>query len=138
MWRLPVVCVLLLAACRQTWGTGDNEANLISNQALPRNTADHISANSAAAANESSNDEDGPASGSLPPPDAPLRFVGLWASNEANCSGRAWRFTADAVRSADGPNCSIYKVSKAPGGYDLAARCPASRGSSRRVHNNNC
>ena len=65
--------------------------------------------------------------GSLPPADAELRFVGLWATSEANCAAKGWRFTAHTLAAADGPNCSIYKVTKAPGGYDLAARCPAKK-----------
>jgi len=127
MRRLLVVCLGFLVGCRQT------EGNIPENQIVPANTSDNVSAANAAsnapesAAPPEKEAEGSAASNALPPADEPLRFVGLWATSQANCRGHAWRFTADAVSSADGPNCSIYKVSKAPGGYDLAARCPAKK-----------
>jgi hypothetical protein len=63
----------------------------------------------------------------LPPAGAALGFVGRWATSAANCPTKAWRFTRDTLTAADGPHCSIYKVTKAPGGYDLAARCPTKK-----------
>lgn len=62
--------------------------------------------------------------GSLPPADAALRFVGTWATSQANCGSKPWRFTAEDLTTEDGPRCSFYKVRKVAGGYDLAAECP--------------
>jgi hypothetical protein len=71
----------------------------------------------------------GPASGfgSLPPANAPLRFLGSWAASQAECASRPWRFTRTELTTANGSHCSIYKVSQVPGGYDLAAECPAKK-----------
>ena len=65
--------------------------------------------------------------GTLPPADAALRFVGLWAHDRSECASKGWRFTADALSATGGPHCSIYKVTKVEGGYDLAVKCPAKK-----------
>ena len=56
---------------------------------------------------------------------ADYRFVGRWAANIANCSGKAWRFTATSLDTPAGSQCKFRKVSEVPGGYDIAARCTA-------------
>ena len=53
------------------------------------------------------------------------RFIGRWATNEDNCSNRAWRFTADSLTTPAGSVCRFSKVTEVPGGYDIAARCTA-------------
>jgi hypothetical protein len=54
---------------------------------------------------------------------AAYRFVGRWASDVRLCSTQAWRFTASSLRTAEGKQCALSKVSKVAGGYDIAARC---------------
>jgi hypothetical protein len=63
--------------------------------------------------------------GALPPADAPLRFVGRWAAERAQCENAAWRFTADRLTTPAGSACTFDHVEKVPGGYDIAARCTA-------------
>jgi hypothetical protein len=63
----------------------------------------------------------------LPPSGAALRFVGRWAKDRAGCKSAAWVFTKDALTATGGPHCSIYNVKTVPGGYDLAAECPAKK-----------
>lgn len=65
----------------------------------------------------------------LQPPPKPIpagyRFVGRWASSEANCESRAWRFTADRLTTPAGSVCEFQNVREVPGGYDIAATCTA-------------
>lgn len=63
----------------------------------------------------------------LPPADAALRFVGLWAHDRSECASKGWRFTPNSLSVSGGPHCSIYKVTKVEGGYDLAAECAAKK-----------
>lgn len=56
---------------------------------------------------------------------ADYRFVGRWAANVGNCSGKAWRFTATSLNTPAGSQCTFRKVTEVPGGYDIAARCTA-------------
>lgn len=133
MRRLLLACFMLVAACGQKSAVS-REANSEDSQ-----TVAPISANAASATNAGGNEtqansevssdeaEAGNALGSLPPADAELRFVGLWATKKANCASHGWRFTADGLTGPDAPHCSFYKVTKMPGGYDLAARCPAKK-----------
>jgi hypothetical protein len=133
MRRLLLASFILLAACGQKSALS-SETNSEDNQAVALNSANAASAvnaganetqtNSAVSANEA---EAGNALESLPPANAELRFVGLWATDKANCASHGWRFTADALTGPDAPHCSFYKVTKMPGGYDLAARCPAKK-----------
>lgn len=51
-------------------------------------------------------------------------FMGVWAASDAQCNSSPWRFTKTELAAVKGPHCSIYKVTKVPGGYDLAAQCP--------------
>ena len=57
------------------------------------------------------------------PRQASHRFIGRWATEQANCAARAWRFTADRLTTAAGSVCTFRHVSEIPGGYDIAARC---------------
>lgn len=109
MRRLVLVAAVLLAACGQK--TESSETKLASNE-VP-------------AVNKTQEASSAPASGSLPPAGAALRFVGRWATSQANCTSKPWVFTADRLTATDGPHCSIYKVTNMAGGYDLAAECPA-------------
>jgi hypothetical protein len=124
---------MLLAACAQKSAVS-NETNSEANQTVAANSANETSAANAsvnetpAGAAVSENEaESSNAPGSLPPANAELRFVGLWAADKGNCASHGWRFTADALSGPDAPHCSFYKVTKMPGGYDLAARCPAKK-----------
>ena len=56
---------------------------------------------------------------------ADYRFVGRWAANVGNCSGKAWRFTATSLNTPAGSQCTFRKVTEVPGGYDIVARCTA-------------
>lgn len=63
-----------------------------------------------------------------PPPvsrPAGYRFIGRWASSEANCSNRAWRFTAESLTTPAGSVCTFERVNQVPGGYDIVATCTA-------------
>jgi hypothetical protein len=113
MTRLAVALAVVLAGCGQA--KQSNEANVAADQ------------NQTVTANSSENFETSAAPAALPPANAGLRFVGRWATSEANCAAQPWQFSADRLTATGGPHCSIYKVSEAPGGYDLAARCPAKK-----------
>ena len=126
MRRLLIGTALLLAACGSK--TTGNEANVVDNQAAALNEADQNAAMTSET-NESQNAsvneaESSNGLGTLPPADAALRFVGKWATSEANCTSKPWTFTEKAVTASDGPNCSFNKVTNVPGGYDVAAQCP--------------
>jgi hypothetical protein len=130
MRRWVVVSVLLLAACGQKSSLPSTEGNTTPNEAVAANTANEVSANAALNAVQanvtavSNKAQGGNALDTLPPANAALRFVGLWATDAANCASHGWHFTADRLDATDGPHCNIYKVTRAPGGYDLAAQCP--------------
>jgi len=127
MRRLLLGGVLFLSACGAK--SPSNDANLKGNQAEPATAATASAANESEAnsGEASSPPESGNALGTLPPEETALRFVGTWATSQANCALKAWRFTDDEITATDGPHCSIYKVSKVPGGYDLAAQCPSKK-----------
>jgi hypothetical protein len=95
----------------------------------PANVAGNEESAVAPATNESLGNQEtaANASGVLPPANAELRFVGTWATDEANCKSKPWRFTARELTVAGGPHCSFYNVAKAPGGYDVAAQCPTKK-----------
>ena len=124
MRKAAVIAIVLLAGCGQNSHRSANESSAAEN--APAVSANATANDGAAAANTGSA-MSGNEAGALPPADAPLRFVGLWATSRANCTARPWRFTENSLAAADGPHCSIYKVTKAPGGYDLAATCPAKK-----------
>ena len=108
--RWPVVLALALAA----WGhrQGPRENQTTADQKVTADTAPQLNGTQ-------SNSE-----AKLPPANAALRFVGTWAANQAECSSKPWIFT-DKALAGSGPQCDFYKVSKSPGGYDIAATCPA-------------
>jgi hypothetical protein len=118
MRQAVLVASLLLAGCGSQ--SASNEANPPVNPSRPANEPNSTG--------EAQTDQAvGNKLGTLPPADAALRFVGVWATSEANCASKPWRFTADTLDATGGPQCSIYKVSKVPGGYDLAVQCPAKK-----------
>ena len=119
--RSAVTLVLGLSACSQTPQTGGNQATA-DEKVVEANVSGNVAGVSVEPANGSA---EGNESGALPPANAELRFVGTWAKSHAECASKPWKFTADALDAAGGPHCSLYKVTKAPGGYDLAAECPA-------------
>ncbi|HET8750590.1 MAG TPA: hypothetical protein VFM42_07600 [Sphingomicrobium sp.] len=139
MRRVSIALAVLLAGCGQNGNrqqaneaavnesTAATTANLPSMEEAIENEAN---AENAAAPDENAAGASGSKSagggelGTLPPADAALRFVGTWAKDPAGCTSNPWRFTAKALTVRDGPNCTFYKVSKAPGGYDIAAQCP--------------
>ncbi len=63
--------------------------------------------------------------GELPPASAGARFVGKWAKDQKSCESAAWQFTASALRTPTGGNCSFDRVTDVPGGYDIQATCSA-------------
>ena len=113
--RVAVALALLLAGCGKSAQPGENQPSASEKSVAPN-------VNAAPAGSVGQNDV-----GALPPSDAALRFVGTWAKSRSDCTSKPWRFTADKLTAEDGPDCSIYKVSKVPGGYDLAAQCPAKK-----------
>ena len=61
----------------------------------------------------------------LPPSNEALRFIGLWAADEASCKDKAWRFTDASLSTPAGSRCTFSRVTPVAGGYDIAARCTA-------------
>ena len=110
--------LLVLAACSQKPGPPENQG-----AANEKVTAEaNVSGNVTAMANQSN--ATGNETAKLPPASSAHRFVGTWATSQANCKSKPWIFTADSLHATGGPECSFYKVSNAPGGYDIAATCP--------------
>jgi hypothetical protein len=107
--------IIGLGACSAKPGPPENQATANEKVTAEANVSGNMAGVSVAESN---------ASAKLPPADAALRFVGTWAASKGDCASKPWRFTADAL-SGGGPHCSFYKVTKAPGGYDIAATCPA-------------
>jgi hypothetical protein len=124
MRRTIGAVALLLAACQQRSAPATNavaEAN------APANSPASVNAPEANEAEKGTNAAANSTLGKLPPPNAGLRFVGRWAASQAECASKAWVFTRDRLSAAEGPNCTFYKVTSAPGGYDIAATCPAKK-----------
>jgi len=125
MRRAPAIAIaiaisLALAACNDKPGPPENQATADEKVTAEANVSGNMAGvrvdeNAAAPAQKP---------GKLPPVNAALRFVGTWAASSAECKSKPWKFTADALSGA-GPHCSFYNVAKAPGGYDIAATCPA-------------
>jgi len=125
MRRLAVAAVLLFAGCGQK-----NDLPKQSNAAIEptvQNGAEANAGQNAADRNAAVSDDDADRAGNLPSSDAALRFVGRWAMDEASCAAKPWVFTADTLTATDGPHCTFYKVTKSPGGYDIAAQCPTKK-----------
>ena len=118
-----------LAGCGQ-----NNQSELANETAVPENEQ-AVDADAAEPAAEPEAEEEAPdgadpgngeaAGSTLPPAGAGLRFVGLWASEAANCEGRAWRFTAERLQTPAGSVCNFERVTPVSGGYDIAATCTA-------------
>lgn len=124
---IAAALAVLLASCGQKAGQGvENQAGNAGSREETANGSTALNGSTNQAANAAVN-QAGAAStlGSLPPADATLRFVGLWATSRANCTAKPWRFTAHDLTVADRPHCTFYKVTPSPGGYDIAAQCPA-------------
>jgi hypothetical protein len=102
-----------------------NQSNVSENAAAETNAGGNTNEESASENNEMGTS--GNTLGTLPPSDAALRFVGRWARNKADCATKPWTFTKGQLNATDGPHCSIYNVKAVPGGYDLAAECPAKK-----------
>ena len=119
MRRIVLISTLLLGAC------GSKPASNAANEAAPVAPATSQPALNQEAPTNGAESGKGP--GMLPPANAELRFVGTWATNQANCKPKPWRFTARELTVAGGPHCTFYNVAKAPGGYDVAAQCPTKK-----------
>lgn len=63
--------------------------------------------------------------GELPPADANLRFVGVWAAEKDLCGEGAWRFTERGLGTAGEVSCDFNRINPVPEGYDIAAMCRA-------------
>lgn len=116
---VAVALALLLVGCGKTQEAAENQPS-----ASEKPVAASSSSPAPAPAASASRNASESALGALPPADAALRFVGTWAKSRSECASAGWHFTADKMVVAGGPSCSLYKVSKVPGGYDLAAQCP--------------
>ena len=114
--RWLVLLLLLAGACSRQPQPPENQA-AASEKVMSEASID---ANSAAPSGKAENQAE-----KLPPASASLRFVGTWAASQAECTSKPWIFTEKALSGAGAPKCSFYKISKAPGGYDIAATCPA-------------
>lgn len=121
---------LILASCgprTEQPPQNQSSANEKSTVATENAAEANVSANEASAAPQNANEQantSAPGAGVLPPANADLRYVGAWATNQANCKSKPWRFKARELTVAGGPHCSFYNVAKVPGGYDVAAQCP--------------
>ena len=111
-----LMLALVLGACNKTPGlSGGHEPDgplATDQQSAPG------PANSAEAAQSG-------AAGKLPPPGAGPRFVGNWAADQQSCEASPWQFTASALHSPKGADCSFNQVTEVPGGYDVVAMCTA-------------
>lgn len=121
MRSLAAAALLILAACSHKAGPPENQGAANEKVTAEGNVSGNVTGvtvneTNAAAAN---------AAAKLPPAASAHRFVGTWATSQAECQSKPWKFTADSLTATGGPKCSFYKVSKAPGGYDIAATCPA-------------
>ncbi|RJF91415.1 hypothetical protein [Sphingomonas cavernae] len=61
----------------------------------------------------------------LPPADANLRFIGVWAAEPGLCQEGAWRFSERDLATAGEVSCDFDRINPVPGGYDIAAMCTA-------------
>jgi hypothetical protein len=122
--KLAIGAIVLLAACGQKPQPSENQATANEKITTEEKAGGNAAGNNVAEANASSNGTRAVESG-LPPSNAGLRFVGRWAKSQAECTTKPWIFTEKEIAAVDGPHCTIYHIATAPGGYDLAATCPA-------------
>lgn len=124
MRRAAIATALLLAACSQKPQPPENQET--SEKVTQANVTGNLAGVNVGEGEEASNEAAaGTGPTGLPPATAALRFVGRWAKSQAECKTKPWVFTDKELSVVDGPHCSIYNVAKAPGGYNLAATCPA-------------
>lgn len=129
-WAMAVVGALVIAGCSQKAEKPPaNQTSATEKTTIATDNAseESTSANTAAAAQQSSTQEANtiaPSAGVLPPANAAVRYVGTWATKQANCKSKPWHFTARELTVSGGPHCTFYNVAKVPGGYDVAAQCP--------------
>lgn len=110
MKRIPIALTLLaaLAACEKSQPEASETGASV---ATPANNAVAAPAQ--------------PAPGVLPPADANLRFVGIWAAEPALCDEGAWRFSERGLETAGEVSCQFERLNPVPGGYDIATMCTA-------------
>ena len=125
-WPVAVAFALVVSGCgHKAQQPSASQSNVTENAVVASNAGSNT--------NEASPSESGEANasanvlGALPPSGAALRFVGRWAKKESDCASKPWTFAKDQLIATDGPHCSIYNVRAVPGGYDLAAECPAKK-----------
>jgi hypothetical protein len=125
MRAAAIAAVLLLAACSQKPQPPENQSTA-NEKVTQANVGGNMAGVSVAEANGTSNQAAAAnTSNGLPPATAALRFVGRWAKSDAECKTKPWVFTDKELSAVGGPHCTIYNIAKAPGGYNLAATCPA-------------
>lgn len=59
----------------------------------------------------------------LPPADAPHRYLGRWAPDVQQCHDASWKFEERRLTSPSNVTCDFTRVSAVPGGYDISATC---------------
>ena len=123
--KLAIGAIVLLAACGQKPQPSENQATANEKITTEEKAGGNAVGTNVAAGNASSNETGVANSSGLPPANAGLRFVGRWAKSQAECTTKPWIFTEKEITAVDGPHCTIYHIATAPGGYDLAATCPA-------------
>ena len=120
---VAIAIVSALAACSAQPGPPENQASANEKVVTEANVSGNLTEVSVEEPKNQSAEGGGTAK--LPPANAGLRFVGTWAATKGECASKPWKFSAEALSGPGGPRCSFYKVSEAPGGYDIAANCPA-------------
>ena len=129
-WGIVFAAAIALAGCGQkSRQVTENQSSVDEKTAAASENAVTIAGNARSVSTNAPTPESagGNQTGSLPPANAALRFVGTWATSAANCTSKPWRFTAKELTTKDGPRCTFYNVAKVPGGYDLAAECPTKK-----------
>jgi hypothetical protein len=125
MRKAAITVVLLLAACSQKQQPRENQATATEKVTAGTDVTGNLAGVTVNESNAASNEAAGNGSAGLPPANAGLRFVGRWAKSRGECKTKPWVFTDKELSAVGGPHCTIYNVAKAPGGYNLAATCPA-------------
>lgn len=112
---------LMLAACGQK--AQPPQSNVVGTP--PKVAVETAGTNSGS--NVAANEAVPKPAGVLPPANAAMRYVGIWAATKAGCKSKPWRFTARSLDATGGAKCSFYNVANAAGGYDVAAECPTKK-----------
>src|SRR3546814_11144811 len=58
-------------------------------------------------------------------PEAEPFFVGRWAAAETACGHAAWTITENGLATPGEASCTFDRLTRIPGGLDIAATCPA-------------